>query len=55
MRPGFLQDPLSGKPGRASGTRELVIHHSYLLIYELTNGLLIILAVVHARRQWPKN
>ncbi|WP_409976835.1 hypothetical protein [Serratia quinivorans] len=26
-----------------------------MLIYELTNGLLIILAVVHARRQWPKN
>ncbi|CAI1881925.1 MULTISPECIES: type II toxin-antitoxin system RelE/ParE family toxin [Serratia] len=49
------QNPLSGKPGRASGTRELVIHHSYLLIYELTNGPLIILAVVHARRQWPKD
>ncbi|MCS4268536.1 type II toxin-antitoxin system mRNA interferase toxin, RelE/StbE family [Serratia quinivorans] len=50
----LAQNPSSGKAGRVPGTREWVIHHSYLLIYELTNDLLIILAVVHARRQWPK-
>jgi len=33
----------------------MVIHHSYFLVYELINGLIIMLAVVHARRQWPAN
>ncbi|VEA68779.1 Plasmid stabilisation system protein [Serratia plymuthica] len=49
------QNPSSGKPGQVPGTREMVIHHSYFLVYELTNGLIIMLAVVHTRRQWPAN
>ncbi|ENG6108315.1 type II toxin-antitoxin system RelE/ParE family toxin [Serratia liquefaciens] len=49
------RNPSSGKVGRVSGTREWVIHHFYLLIYEVKNDLLIILAVVHSRRQWPKD
>lgn len=49
------RNPSSGKVGRVSDTREWVIHHSYLLIYEVKNDLLIILAVVHSRRQWPKD
>lgn len=49
------RNPSSGKVGRVSGTRGWVIHYSYLLIYEVKNDLLIILAVVHSRRQWPKD
>ncbi|MEZ2831898.1 type II toxin-antitoxin system RelE/ParE family toxin [Serratia liquefaciens] len=49
------RNPSSGKVGRVSGTREWVIHHFYLLIYEVKNDLLIILAVVHSRRHWPKD
>ncbi|WP_262259634.1 type II toxin-antitoxin system RelE/ParE family toxin [Serratia liquefaciens] len=49
------RNPSSGRVGRVSGTREWVIHHFYLLIYEVKNDLLIILAVVHSRRQWPKD
>ncbi|HFJ4332561.1 type II toxin-antitoxin system RelE/ParE family toxin [Serratia liquefaciens] len=49
------RNPSSGKVGRVSGTREWVIHHFYLLIYDVKNDLLIILAVVHSRRQWPKD
>ncbi|AMH00169.1 type II toxin-antitoxin system RelE/ParE family toxin [Serratia liquefaciens] len=49
------RNPSSGKVGRVSGTLEWVIHHFYLLIYEVKNDLLIILAVVHSRRQWPKD
>lgn len=49
------RNPSNGKVGRVSGTREWVIHHFYLLIYEVKNDLLIILAVVHSRRQWPKD
>jgi len=49
------RNPSSGKVGRVSGIREWVIHHFYLLIYEVKNDLLIILAVVHSRRQWPKD
>ncbi|HEJ7042320.1 MAG: type II toxin-antitoxin system RelE/ParE family toxin [Serratia liquefaciens] len=51
----LYRNPSSGKVGRVSGTREWVIHHFYLLIYEVKNDLLIILAVVHSRRQWPKD
>jgi toxin ParE1/3/4 len=49
------RNPSSGKVDRVSGTRKWVIHHFYLLIYEVKNDLLIILAVVHSRRQWPKD
>ncbi|MBI6163483.1 type II toxin-antitoxin system RelE/ParE family toxin [Serratia liquefaciens] len=49
------RNPSSGKVGRVSGIREWVIHHFYLLIYEVKNDLLIILAVVLSRRQWPKD
>lgn len=49
------RNPSSGKVGRVSGTREWVIHHFYLLIYEVKNDLLIILAVVLSHRQWPKD
>ncbi|MCC8931204.1 type II toxin-antitoxin system RelE/ParE family toxin [Rhizobium sp. 'Codium 1'] len=47
------QFPHSGKIGLVPGTRELLPHPSYRLIYEVTNGKLAILAIVHASRQWP--
>jgi addiction module RelE/StbE family toxin len=45
--------PKRGRPGRASGTRELLAHHHYALIYQTTADEVHILAVVHTSRQWP--
>ena len=45
--------PLIGKPGTISGTRELVPHESYRLVYEVAEDTVWILALVHTARQWP--
>lgn len=51
---GRLTDhPGLGRPGRVAGTRELVAHQNYILIYDVTGDLVRMLRVLHAARQWP--
>jgi toxin ParE1/3/4 len=51
---GSLVDhPGLGKPGRAAGTRELVVHQNYILIYDTAGDLVRVLRVLHAARLWP--
>ena len=51
---GRLADhPGLGRPGRVNGTRELVVHQHYLMIYDLANDHVRILRVLHTARQWP--
>lgn len=47
--------PLIGKPGLIPGTRELVPHQSYRLVYEPDEAgqTIWILTLVHTARQWP--
>ena len=45
--------PKLGKPGKISGTRELIPHESYRLVYEIEGETLWILALVHTARLWP--
>lgn len=45
--------PALGRPGRVNGTRELVVHQNYLMIYDLTQDQVRILRVLHTARQWP--
>lgn len=45
--------PKMGKPGKISGTRELVPHESYRLVYEIDGSTVWVLALVHIARQWP--
>jgi addiction module RelE/StbE family toxin len=47
------EQPLMGKAGRIAGTRELVVHQSYRLIYETHNERVWVLAVVHTARKFP--
>jgi toxin ParE1/3/4 len=46
--------PYMGRPGRAAGTRELVVPRtSYIAIYEVTEIGVTVLRVMHGRQQWP--
>jgi len=45
--------PRSGRIGLVPGTRELLPHPSYRLIYEVTEDRLTILTIIHTARQWP--
>ncbi|MEC4592963.1 MULTISPECIES: type II toxin-antitoxin system RelE/ParE family toxin [Nitrospirillum] len=43
----------AGRPGRVAGTRELVIHPNYIMIYQVAGDTVRILRLLHAARQWP--
>ena len=45
--------PKIGKVGKISGTRELIPHESYRLVYEIDDDAVWVLALVHTARQWP--
>lgn len=48
--------PKAGRPGRVSGTRELVIEGiPFILIYRIVDrvGQVQILRLLHAAQQWP--
>lgn len=45
--------PLMGRPGKIPGTRELIQHESYRLVYEIDGETVWLLALVHTARQWP--
>ena len=51
--PQLPAHPRLYKPGRVSGTRELVIRPNYVVIYRESKTGVTILRVLHARRQWP--
>lgn len=45
--------PDRGRAGKVSGTRELIPHDSYRLVYEVEAETVWILALIHTARQWP--
>jgi len=45
--------PKMGKTGKVAGTRELIAHESYRLVYEIDESAVWVLALVHTARQWP--
>jgi addiction module RelE/StbE family toxin len=45
--------PLIGRTGLIPGTRELIPHESYRLVYEVEGDTVWILALVHTARMWP--
>lgn len=47
------QYPNIGRIGRASGTREIVAHPNYIVIYRVLNDTVEVVDVLHARQQYP--
>jgi toxin ParE1/3/4 len=45
--------PKLGKPGKIQGTRELIPHENYRLVYEISNETVWLLALIHVAREWP--
>jgi addiction module RelE/StbE family toxin len=50
----LLVAPALGRSGRKLGTRELVVHRHYILIYDVVGDVIRVLRVFHTARQWPK-
>ncbi len=49
----LAKHPKLGRPGKIAGTRELIPHESYRLVYEIHGDIVWVLALVHTARQWP--
>lgn len=47
--------PKMGRPGRISGTRELVLNRTpYIAIYSVSEKAISILRILHGAQKWPK-
>ncbi len=47
--------PEAGRPGRVSGTRELVVSDTpYIVPYRVRNDRVEILRILHGARRWPR-
>ena len=40
------------RPGRVSGTREMVVKSNYVVVYQATENITV-LRVLHCAQQWP--
>jgi toxin ParE1/3/4 len=47
--------PMSGRPGRVRGTRELVVSNTpFIVAYAVQKARIAILAVYHGAQPWPE-
>jgi addiction module RelE/StbE family toxin len=52
----LINFPLSGRAGRVSGTRELVVPGtSYIIPYTIEPDEIRLAAVLHGRQNWPES
>ncbi len=51
----LIGNPEIGRPGRVSGTRELLIsEYPYIIPYRIRGDWIELLRVLHSRRDWPE-
>ncbi|SEP48237.1 type II toxin-antitoxin system RelE/ParE family toxin, partial [Pseudomonas sp. Snoq117.2] len=48
------EHPYLFRAGREPGTHEIVAHPNYIVVYRVTSTVIEVVAVVHARQQYPK-
>lgn len=49
----LAEHPYLHRPGRVPGTRELVAHPNYVLVYRVAAERIEIVNVLHARQEYP--
>jgi toxin ParE1/3/4 len=50
---GLAVFPMAGRVGRIPGTRELVAHPNYVIVYRVEIDQVRVTNVLHARQQYP--
>ena len=50
----LLNQPKLYKHGRVEGTREMVVHRNFVLVYAEDEERVVILRFLHTARQWPQ-
>lgn len=50
---GLSSMPYGFRPGRVPGTREIVVHPNYLVVYRVGDTAVDVLRVLHARLEYP--
>ena len=49
----LVDHPKRGRPSAVAGTRELIPHENYRLVYEIDGDIVWVLTLLHTARQWP--
>ena len=49
----LIDQPELYRAGRKRGTREMVVHPNYMVIYRVSKNTVEILRVKHSTQQWP--
>jgi len=49
------EHPYLYKRGRVPGTREIVAHPNFIIVYRATNTSIEVINVLHARQQYPSS
>ena len=47
------QHPYLYRPGLTAGTREIVVHPNYVVVYRVTVSAIEVINVLHSRQQYP--
>jgi toxin ParE1/3/4 len=51
----LVRFPMSGRPGRVPGTRELVISNTpFIVAYVIDHERVVVLAIYHGAQKWPE-
>lgn len=49
----LIHHPYLYKKGRVVGTREIVVHPNYIVVYKVTESVIYVLNVLHSRQNYP--